>query len=413
MTFPTVLPAPASRPVAVPARRRSLPRAARAVVVLLVALVAGTLAAAPTTAAPRLAAASPADQDVTWTVRTASNDRGADRTSFAYTLNPGRTTTDGLVVANHGKTALELAVYAADGYTTDAGQFDLLVAGQKSVGVGAWVAAGKKSLTVAPGKTVTVPFTVAVPENATPGDYAGGIVTSLRQEDEAEGINVDRRLGVRLTLHVGGKIAPAFAVEDVRVQHETTADPLGRGDATVTYTLHNTGNTIVSAQQAVSLAGPFGRFAADVPAPEGSPDLLPGESWPVSVTVPDVVGSGRLTAHVTATPVVTDASGSTSSLAPVEGSAHGWAVPWVLLAVVVVVAAAVVLAVRGLRRARSRRRENEDARVEEAVAQALRAQRPQASEAAEDAALAEPGVPGSSPTSAALTRQSRAAESRS
>jgi hypothetical protein len=369
MTFPTVLPAPASRPGA---RRRSLPRAARAVVVLLVALVAGLVAAAPTTAAPRLVAASSGDQDVTWTVRTASNDRGADRTSFTYTLAPGRTTTDGLVVANHGKTALTLAVYAADGRTADDGQLDLLVAGEKSVGVGAWTTSAKKDVTIEPGKDVTVPFTVAVPKNATPGDYVGGIVTSLRQKDEAEGINVDRRLGVRLTLHVSGTATPALAVEEVRVHHATTADPLGRGDATVTYTLHNTGNTVVSAQQAVRVAGPFGWFSKGAVPATAAPDLLPGESWPVSVTVPDVVGSGRLGATVAVTPVVTDASGSTSALTPVEGSAHGWAVPWVLLILLVVVAVVVVLVLRGLRRGRTRRQQLEDARVQEAVAEALR-----------------------------------------
>ena len=372
MTFPTALPTPEPRS----ARRRSLPRAAHAVVVALVALAAGLAVAtpttaAPTTAAPRLAAAS-GDQDATWTVRTASGDLGADRTSFSYTLSPGRTVHDGLVVANRGKSALTLAVYAADGYTTDAGQFDLLVAGAKSVGVGAWTTAAKKSVTVAAGKSVTVPFTVAVPENATPGDYAGGVVTSLRQKDEAEGINVDRRLGVRLTLHVGGKVAPALAVEDVHVHHATTADPLGRGDATVTYTLHNTGNTIVSAQQSVRVAGPFGWFAADAAPPAGTPDLLPGESWPVTVTVPDVPAAGRLGATVSVTPVVTDASGSTSSLAPVEGAAHAWALPWALLSGLVVLAAVVVLLVRGIRRGRARRAEREEARVQEAVAEALR-----------------------------------------
>ncbi len=366
MTFLTALPLPA-RPVA---RRRSLPRAARAVVVALLALVAGLAVAAPTTAAPRLAAAS--DGDVTWTVRTASSDLGADRTSFSYTLSPGRTVKDGLVVANRGTSDLALSVYAADGRTTEAGQFDLLVAGEKSVGVGAWTTAAKKSITVEAGKTVTVPFTVAVPKYATPGDYAGGIVTSLRQKDEAQGINVDRRLGVRVTLHVGGKVAPALAVEDVQVHHATTADPLGRADATVTYTLHNTGNTIMSGQQSVRVAGPFGWFAADAAPPAGTPDLLPGESWPVTVTVPDVPAAGRLGATVSVTPVVTDASGSTSSLTPVEGSAHGWAVPWVLLGGLVVLAAVVVLLVRGIRRGRARRAEREEARVQEAVAEALR-----------------------------------------
>ncbi|GMA23146.1 hypothetical protein GCM10025864_09050 [Luteimicrobium album] len=289
MTFPTVPSAPASRPGA---RRRSLPRVARAVVVLLTALVVGLAVTTPVTAAPRLVAASSGDQDVTWTVRTASNDRGADRTSFTYTLAPGRSTTDGLVVANHGKIALTLAVYAADGRTTEDGRLDLLVAGEKSVGVGAWTTAAKKSITVEPGKTATVPFAVDVPKNATPGDYVGGVVTSLRQKDDAEGINVDRRLGVRLTLHVSGAATPALAVEDVRVHHATTADPLGRGDATVTYTLHNTGNTVVSAQQAVRVSGPFGWFSKDAAPATAAPDLLPGSPGRCPSPCPGSSGAG-------------------------------------------------------------------------------------------------------------------------
>ena len=41
-----------------------------------------------------------------------------------------------MVVANHGAAA-HLAVYAADGFTTDAGQLDLVTKDEKSTGVGA------------------------------------------------------------------------------------------------------------------------------------------------------------------------------------------------------------------------------------------------------------------------------------
>lgn len=77
--------------------------------------------------------AAAADGDASWTVRTGANDFGDDRTSFSYNVNPGGTVEDALVVANHGQEALTLGVYAADGYTTDSGDFDLVTKGQKSV----------------------------------------------------------------------------------------------------------------------------------------------------------------------------------------------------------------------------------------------------------------------------------------
>jgi len=313
-----------------------------------------------------------ADTDVTWTVRTASNDLGDDRTGFEYTVDPGARVDDAMVVANHGTAPLDLAVYAADGYTTDSGQLDLLVGGEESHGVGTFVAAAVDHVTVPPGETVDVPFTVAVPDGATPGDYAGGLVTSLVAPDDEAGINVDRRLGIRVDVHVGGELAPALAVEDVHVTYHGTVDPFGTGDATVTYTLHNTGNVALSAAQQASATGPFGWLAASAGTVAAPPQLLPGETWTVTATVPDVRPAFRLTATATVSPLLTDASGSTTSLTPVVVTAGTWAVPWTLLALLVLVAAAVVVGVRVVRGRRVQARQREDARVHEAVEEALR-----------------------------------------
>lgn len=321
--------------------------------------------------APIAQAAEAGTDDVTWTVRTGSGELGADRTNFSYALNPGATIEDGLVVANRGTEPLDLAVYAADGYTTEAGEFDVLVAGEESVGIGAWVHTASERVTIAPGESATVPFEISVPEDATPGDYGGAIVTSLGAAADQPGVSVDRRLGIRMSLRVGGELAPALAVEDAQVSWNGGLNPLATGDATLTYTLHNTGNTVVSATEAATIAGPFGWFAIDageIPAP---PRLLPGESWTQTVTVHDVGPLMLLTASAAITPIVTDAAGTTAPLATVVATTTGWAVPWLVLAVIalVIVGAVLLLRVRGRRVAR--RRQQDDARVAEAVSQAL------------------------------------------
>ncbi len=78
-----------------------------------------------------------------------------------------------------------------------------------------------------------------------------------------------------------------------------------------------------------------------------------------------------LAATTTVTPVATDASGSTSLLDPVVATAYGPAVPWMLLILIVVLAALVVVAIRLTRHWRTRQQVREDARVQEAVKQAL------------------------------------------
>ncbi|MEU5786025.1 WxL protein peptidoglycan domain-containing protein [Micromonospora lupini] len=320
-----------------------------------------------------------ADGNVAWTVRTASNSYGEARSSYSYNVNPGGAVEDAMVVANRGPAPLTLAVYAADGFTTDAGQLDLLTRDKKSVAVGAWVKAGAGSVVIQPGKTAQVPFTINVPANATPGDHVGGILTTLTQADQAEGINVDRRLGIRITLRVGGELKPNLAIENLHVTYDGSSNPFGKGDATVAYTIHNTGNAALSGQQAVSVSGPFGVLrarAGDIAAP---PQLLPGESWDVKVPVRGVAPAVRLAATATVTPLLTDASGSTTSLKPIEATAHGWALPWMVVLALVVLIAVVVGAYLYRRRSRAQRRSREDARVRDAVAQALGGREPKTS----------------------------------
>ncbi|UPZ28244.1 DUF916 domain-containing protein [Streptomyces sp. LRE541] len=333
-----------------------------AVLALLVAL-----AFAGTSTGPARAA----EGDVTWTVRTAANGYGDDRSSFSYGVNPGSQVKDAMVVANRSRSALTLALYAADGYTTEKGQLDLLTREKKSLGIGAWVRATKTSVRIAPGKTAEIPFTVAVPRDAIPGDYVGGILTSLKQADDTEGIAVDRRLGIRIKLRVSGALKPTLAVEDLHVDYQGTANPFGQGDATVTYTLHNTGNALLSGAQKVTLTGPFGTSETRAGKIAAAPELLPGERWKVTVPVHGVTPALRLTAKATVTPAITDAAGSTTSLKPVEATTTGWAIPWTLVLLIVALLAGAMGVYVLRRRGRTRRKEREDARVRDAVERAL------------------------------------------
>lgn len=343
-------------------RRRSAPAIVRRTIVatLLAAVGLGVVGIAP--------AVSAEDSRVSWALRTASNDFGADRQNFDYALDPGGTIDDALMVVNHGKEPLTLTVYASDGFTTESGQLDLKTKQQKSTGVGSWVKAGQDSLTVPGGKTIGVPFTIALPENATPGDHVGGIITSLSTPGDEPGIEVDRRLAMRVHLRVGGELAPALAVEGLHVDHSGTINPFAKGDATIDYTIRNTGNAIVTAQQAASVSGPFGSFRVRAGAIDDSPALLPGDSWKVEVPVDGVLSSARVTATVSLTPIVTDASGTITPLKDVDATARAWAVPWSALVLLLVLIALVVLAVH----ARRRRVVQNEARVQAAIADALR-----------------------------------------
>jgi hypothetical protein len=245
-----------------------------------------------------------------WTVKPAANHFGADRAQYGYTVNPGGQLGDGIVVANDGAATLRLTVYAADAFTARNGKRDLRRQDAKPVGVGAWVHPETTQVTVPAGESVEVPFSISVSTEATAGDYMGGLVTSRAGE----------RVDVPLRLRVGGALKPQLSVEDVQVR-----------DDTVTYTIHNTGNAILSARQSLSVTGPFGRFAARAGALPDSPALLPGDRWKGSAAVEHVTPAVRLTASVSLVPLLSDAAGSVAPLEAVKGSGHAWAVPWLLL----------------------------------------------------------------------------------
>lgn len=316
------------------------------------------------------ARAETTSNDVTWTVRTGDTDLGSGRSSFSYVLNPGASVTDELVIANRGTEALTLNIYAADGFTNDSGALDVR-GNEGSVGIGAWTKGKKQTVTVTAGKTATVPFTVAVPNNAIPGDYVGGILTTLTQPDSATGVNVDRRLGVRIAVRVGGDIVPRLSVEDAHLDWSGALNPLAVGDATLTYRVHNTGNSIINSVSTTQIAGPFGWFPSQVVTTDVTPDLLPGESWTVTVTVPNIWALLWLTSTSSVTPSTTDMAGSTTSLQPITVATSTLGVPWVSLIVLLVIALAVFFGIRFFLARRRLRLDRERVRIHAAVERAL------------------------------------------
>ncbi len=162
-----------------------------------------------------------------------------------------------------------------------------------------------------------------------------------------------------------------MTIEKAHVDWNGGLNPFAGGDATVTYTIRNTGNAVLSAQQTAGTTGPFGWLTAKAGKIDDPPRLLPGESWEVSVPVRGVPASFWLAATASVTPVVVDASGSITTLAPVVATATGWAVPWMLLVLLLLLAAAIVGAWQLVKRTRARQRAREDARVKEAIETAL------------------------------------------
>ena len=297
-----------------------------------------------------LAPATAEGGGVAWTVQTADNAHGAGRANFTYdVVEPGTVISDAMVVVNTGTEPLPLAVYAADAFTASTGEIDVLVDGQPSRDAGTWVSVTATPLSLDPGESTEVPFTITVPADARPGDHAAGIVTSLTSTDPSSALSVDRRLGTRINVRVAGELTASVAVSAVSARYEASWNPFDSGLLVVEYALTNTGNTRLTGTETVSTAGLLGSRAAPVQLTE----VLPGSTVQIAREVP-AFSLGWVAGAVDLTPAAVGLGAA--PLAPVVAEFSAAAVPWslyALLAAILAAAAATLLIVRR-RRARAR-----------------------------------------------------------
>ncbi|PJJ65438.1 WxL protein peptidoglycan domain-containing protein [Compostimonas suwonensis] len=317
---------------------------------------------------------------VTWGVRPADTIHGAGRPNYVFDLDPGETLDDAMVVSNYTEQPLTFRIYAADGFIAESGQLDLLPAGEQSTALGSWIDFESDEVTVTGGGTVTVPFTLAIPADATPGDYAAGVVSSMLVST-TEGVAVDRRLGSRMHVRVAGELAPRLEIADFSVSYDGGLNPFAPGAATVEYTMTNTGNTRIAAGSALVVDGVWG-IGATPASGLGGRELLPGGSYTQTVTVdgiwPLLVANARL---VVTGEVITEGGASTTEAPAVpDATASGTvaAVPWGALILLALLGALVVLVVLRVRR----RRADAERKIAAAVDRALTEARATAATAA-------------------------------
>lgn len=257
-------------------------------------------------------------------------DGPGGRDYFVYTLKPGEVFGDTVGLSNFSDKPQKFFIYATDAFNTEGeAAFALLKEQDKPVDVGTWIELGAKQYTVAPGKRVDIPFSVTVPADAQPGDHAGAIVaqpaiaTSDPTDDEFS-FDFRLRIGARVYVRVDGAMEPSLGITKLEFDHEGSLNPLTAGDATIRYTVTNTGNLRLAPVATVRIKGPFGITLKEL-EPRQLPELLPGGKLEIADTATNLPQVGRLTAEV-----VVSAEG-----AETKGTESEWAVPWLLVAIVI------------------------------------------------------------------------------
>lgn len=321
--------------------RRGLRAAMVAVAALLV--VGPIAVAAPAHAADTIGiSARPAD----------AQGEPDGRTRFSYKVDPGQSLHDTFLVANTGTTAQDFTVVGTDAFNDDDGEFALLATADQPTAIGAWVTfengANRIQFTLQPGESRVLPFTLALPAEATPGDHVGGLVASVVTPGEQ--VDLDRRVATRVYARVSGQLQPRLAISGLDASYDGDWWNLLTGTVTVRYTVDNPGNIALAGNVS---AGVNTWFGIPVSATQTGTieEVLPGGSASYEFEVPAVAQWGYLGPYLRLSPFVDDSDPANQlPVAPVSRDTFLLAVPWL----VVIAVGVGILIWLGLRARRTR-----------------------------------------------------------
>ena len=358
-----------------PASHRSIRRPLLLVVALvsLLAPLTATAGAQDGSAQDGSGDAAASQVPVTWSVRPAAAEDGSARPNFVLEAEPGRTVTDELVVTNDGTVQLVLGVYVSDAFNTAEGETDLLAGDEPPSDVGAWTTTEVSSVTVPAGGRVSVPFTIVVPEDASAGDHVGGIVTSLTVTEEGTDgnrVRIERRLGSRIYLRVGGELRPELTFTALSAEYEPSPNPFAPGAMELTYTVENTGNVRLRATRVARVATGMG-VGERVDEAADMLELLPDNSFTFTQRVDGVWPGFSTTSSVELDPYDPAGEPLRPAAAPAIARTSTTLVPWSAMVLLAVVLLGVVVAFLLRRRRRRRDRQQLSSQIDAAVAKAV------------------------------------------
>ena len=290
------------------------------------------LGASPAYSAPASAASS-----VTFGIEAAQAHQPDSRAYLSYGATPGAVISDHIALVNYSAHPLRLNLYAVDALAGADGGITFATAATTASDAGSWFTTGaSRSLLVPPrqadgaaGVRIET-LRLKVPVGAAPGDHVAALVASLTVENTSAGgtpVELEQRVVERAYIRVAGNLSPQLRVEHLSLSFGQPFNPFGDVDATVRYTVRNTGNVLLSATQSVAVSGLFGGSAQAPPLPAIT-RLLPGAQIAFITRIHHVYPGLRLSATVTLHPTVANESDVDGTMSTVRTSTSGWA--WTL-----------------------------------------------------------------------------------
>ena len=219
------------------------------------------------------------EQVTTWGISPANENGPDSRVALQYVLSPGQIQSDYVVVTNYSEKPISLKLYPGDALLKTGNGFDIQSEDETSSHIGIWVKTGVSELQLQARESKVVPVLITVPEEASPGDYIGGLLASYLKENDTEAgqLSTEHRVGVRVELRVSGPIDPQIVISNPKIEPGQSLNPFTQKPGQISFEVENTGNVRLEVSPKITIKGPlgWGEQVLEIPNFE---DVLPKDS---------------------------------------------------------------------------------------------------------------------------------------
>jgi len=205
---------------------------------------------------------------------------------FDYVVHPGDVVQDVVKLVNDSSQDIELFPsvlnFTARENDEVSGSPEIYPANEIRTGteLGEWVELGQESVAVTAGGRANFPFTIRVPENASPGGHFGLIELSIKAPGEKSGIGITASTGALIFIRVEGDVKEDMTVGDFSSDRPSYSYlPVG-----FTVRLVNGGNTHLRPVGHIFVKNMFGRQVAALSVNPQFQTILPDNARRFSAT---------------------------------------------------------------------------------------------------------------------------------
>lgn len=187
----------------------------------------------------------------------------SSRSYFIIDAAPGDVVKSEVLVSNNGTIQGSARIYPVDATTDQTSGATYSAENDARHGVGSWITLGEQEVTLKPGANRTVPFTIAIPPDARPGQHLGGLAVQNKTVVKSTGggaihVNLQTRMVVAVQLNLAGPSFKSVTITNVRPGGD-------KGYQTVLLGLSNDGTELVKPSGIVTISDAQGEQLQRLP----------------------------------------------------------------------------------------------------------------------------------------------------